>query len=169
MSTRTPDATQTHQLPSADPSATSTGNAPVSSTGSHTNTTSSPHPGSQANVSSTAVGTGSTPASTNDTRTTTSISSTQPGEQAGVHPSAVGTGTKPSTTTPADNNTKSDAPTDGPMPGADEGYPEQKHAGKVGYGPNYNQGAVRWHDFPLWTTHLTHLCLFRDLQIKYRA
>lgn len=35
------------------------------------------------------------------------------------------------------------------MPGADEGYPEQKHAGKVGYGPNYNQGVVSLHDFPL--------------------
>jgi hypothetical protein len=71
-----------------------------------------------------------------------------------VHPSAVGTGTIPSTDSerapqpPAEGERPPrSAPVDQDKEAADSGlpgedYPEQKHAGKIGYGPNYNQGAV---------------------------
>lgn len=61
----------------------------------------------------------------------------------GVHPSAVG----PSPNMPA--ATKTQAPTEESTDKhkddieKDPTYPEQKHAGKVGLGPNYHRGAVR--------------------------
>ncbi|KAF9465901.1 hypothetical protein BDZ94DRAFT_1296101 [Collybia nuda] len=69
-------------------------------------------------------------------------SSDLPSKQTGVHPSAVGSATTPNIGSSPGNHTNGDTTKDPEtMPGLDEGYPEQKHAGKVGYGPNYNQGA----------------------------
>ncbi|KAF8880522.1 hypothetical protein BD779DRAFT_1446184 [Infundibulicybe gibba] len=58
-------------------------------------------------------------------------------EQPGVHPSAVGSATQPT-------NGSSQQNLDGNEQSSEldaEGYPPQKHAGKVGYGPQYHQGA----------------------------
>ncbi|KAI0826587.1 hypothetical protein BC628DRAFT_242570 [Trametes gibbosa] len=35
-----------------------------------------------------------------------------------------------------------DSPANSPAPGCDDGYPEQRHAGAVGYGPEYAKGAT---------------------------
>ncbi|KAK0444246.1 uncharacterized protein EV420DRAFT_1648940 [Desarmillaria tabescens] len=56
---------------------------------------------------------------------------------AGVHPSAIGTNVRPDTTQQSDPN-PSETATIG-NENHDE-YPEQKHAGKVGYGPQYRPG-----------------------------
>jgi len=55
--------------------------------------------------------------------------------ETGVHPSAVGSATQPDTKTPGDQQENGDKPKE------DSEYPEQKHAGMVGYGPEYNKGA----------------------------
>jgi hypothetical protein len=43
---------------------------------------------------------------------------------------------------PAVSGTPRDEHTDSPAPPGGEAYPEQKHAGAVGYGPNYHHGPV---------------------------
>lgn len=70
-----------------------------------------------------------------------------------VHPSAVGSNTIPSNKASQPHSTSPNSQEstgangdsgEGANPQLDaEGYPEQKHSGKVGYGPNYHQGAVR--------------------------
>jgi hypothetical protein len=71
-----------------------------------------------------------------------------------VHPSAVGQppesdprrpsnnpaidSTKSTTNDPEANTSASGEPN----PAENKEYPEQRHAGKVGYGPNYGQGVV---------------------------
>ncbi|KAJ7220560.1 hypothetical protein GGX14DRAFT_694913 [Mycena pura] len=57
------------------------------------------------------------------------------GTDTDVHPSAVGTNTVPDTTQDEERDSVSDAPLENSQ------YPEQKHAGAVGYGPN-------WHSKP---------------------
>ncbi|KAK0475888.1 hypothetical protein IW261DRAFT_1493481 [Armillaria novae-zelandiae] len=56
---------------------------------------------------------------------------------ASVHPSAIGSGIRPDTTQQNDANEAHRATV-----GSQEHheYPEQKHAGKVGYGPQYHSG-----------------------------
>ncbi|KAJ7040707.1 hypothetical protein C8F04DRAFT_1081831 [Mycena alexandri] len=57
----------------------------------------------------------------------------------GVHPSAVGANTQPDATKtqPASNQQTNKESAEGDH--LDSQYPEQKHAGAVGYGPNYHQ------------------------------
>ncbi|KAK0235176.1 hypothetical protein EDD85DRAFT_792058 [Armillaria nabsnona] len=54
-----------------------------------------------------------------------------------VHPSAIGSGARPDTTQQCDSNAALRATV-----GSQEHdeYPEQKHTGKVGYGPQYHSG-----------------------------
>jgi len=60
----------------------------------------------------------------------------------GVHPSAVGANTQPDATkTKPENEPESTNTESVEADHIDSTYPEQKHAGAVGYGPNYNQGA----------------------------
>ncbi|KAJ7319030.1 hypothetical protein DFH08DRAFT_891352 [Mycena albidolilacea] len=60
----------------------------------------------------------------------------------GVHPSAVGANTQPDATkTQPENAQESTTKEAVDKDHLDSQYPEQKHAGAVGYGPNYNQGA----------------------------
>ncbi|KAF7369101.1 Calmodulin-like protein [Mycena venus] len=60
----------------------------------------------------------------------------------GVHPSAVGANTQPDATkTKPENEPESTNKETVDADHIDSTYPEQKHAGAVGYGPNYNQGA----------------------------
>lgn len=66
--------------------------------------------------------------------------------QKGVHPSAYGSGTIPDTSR-TENNPENRSTDDKPNASGtsdlvEDSYPEQKHAGKVGYGPLYNQGTV---------------------------
>jgi uncharacterized protein YjbJ (UPF0337 family) len=61
----------------------------------------------------------------------------------GVHPSAVGANTQPDATKTQPPNTESTNKESVEADHIDSTYPEQRHAGQVGYGPNYNQGAVR--------------------------
>ncbi|KAJ7678122.1 hypothetical protein DFH06DRAFT_901742, partial [Mycena polygramma] len=56
-----------------------------------------------------------------------------------VHPSAVGANTQPDATKTLPNNETPS--TNKPSVEGDSTYPEQKHAGAVGYGPNYNPHA----------------------------
>ena len=88
----------------------------------------------------------------------TSLPQTSPKD---VHPSAIGTNTKPETaSTESGSNSqfedkaaagideRPDAKEQGPGDEGssgqtdENGYPTQRHAGKVGYGPNYSQKAV---------------------------
>ncbi|KAJ7841045.1 hypothetical protein B0H14DRAFT_2587071 [Mycena olivaceomarginata] len=60
----------------------------------------------------------------------------------GVHPSAVSANTQPDATkTQPENAQESTTKEAAEQDHLDSQYPEQKHAGAVGYGPNYNQGA----------------------------
>ncbi|KAJ7489350.1 hypothetical protein FB451DRAFT_1553185 [Mycena latifolia] len=59
----------------------------------------------------------------------------------GVHPSAVGSNTMPDATKTQPPNNESTNKESVEADHLDSAYPEQKHAGKVGLGPNYNQGA----------------------------
>ncbi|KAJ6598445.1 hypothetical protein DFH09DRAFT_903476 [Mycena vulgaris] len=59
----------------------------------------------------------------------------------GVHPSAVGSNTMPDATKTQPPNNESTNKESVEADHIDSTYPEQKHAGKVGLGPNYNQGA----------------------------
>ncbi|KAL0581433.1 hypothetical protein V5O48_000587 [Marasmius crinis-equi] len=56
-----------------------------------------------------------------------------------VHPSAVGNNTQVSVNDDAQRESSSNMAGEG-SPAMDESYPEQRHAGAVGYGPNYHQG-----------------------------
>ncbi|KAK0186524.1 hypothetical protein F5146DRAFT_880523, partial [Armillaria mellea] len=56
---------------------------------------------------------------------------------ASVHPSAIGAGVRPDTTQKNDSN---DAQRTTVGSQEHDEYPEQKHAGKVGYGPQYHSG-----------------------------
>jgi hypothetical protein len=76
----------------------------------------------------------------NQTRTSSNVADIK-----GVHPSAVGANTMPDATKtqPATDNVAEATNTESvEKDHLDPMYPEQKHAGAVGYGPNYNQGAV---------------------------
>ncbi|RDB26637.1 hypothetical protein Hypma_005540 [Hypsizygus marmoreus] len=59
-----------------------------------------------------------------------------------IHPSAVGSGAHPTTSPSRDLSTdvKPDAKPAPVGSNQDYQYPEQRHAGKVGYGPNYYNG-----------------------------
>jgi hypothetical protein len=69
-----------------------------------------------------------------------------------IHSSANGivSVTQPDTTQPSSQNNNTGAAhddsttnVDAPIGGmGSDGYPEQKHAGRIGYGPQYNQAAV---------------------------
>ncbi|KAJ7182733.1 hypothetical protein C8R43DRAFT_967931 [Mycena crocata] len=59
----------------------------------------------------------------------------------GAHPSAVGSTTMPDATKTQAPDHQSTNKESVDADHLDSNYPEQKHAGKVGYGPNYNQGA----------------------------
>ncbi|KAF7377607.1 Calmodulin-like protein [Mycena sanguinolenta] len=60
----------------------------------------------------------------------------------GVHPSAVGANTQPDATkTQPTNEPEQTNKENVEGDHLDSTYPEQKHAGAVGYGPNYRQGA----------------------------
>ncbi|KAK0437836.1 hypothetical protein EV421DRAFT_1907038 [Armillaria borealis] len=56
---------------------------------------------------------------------------------AGVHPSAIGSDVRPDTTQQSDSNATQRTTVGNET--HDE-YPEQKHTGKVGYGPQYHSG-----------------------------
>ncbi|CAK5262246.1 unnamed protein product [Mycena citricolor] len=94
---------------------------------------------------------------------TTTTQPTQTTQAHGVHPSAIGSNTVPPQTSRDDvaaptqetpsasgpaptgsasgdvSSTNNAADDSTKPPGSGEVYPEQKHAGAVGYGPNYNQ------------------------------
>ncbi|KAJ7901580.1 hypothetical protein B0H13DRAFT_2027590 [Mycena leptocephala] len=75
----------------------------------------------------------------NQTRTSSNVADIN-----GVHPSAVGANTMPDATKtePATDNVAEATNTESvEKDHLEPTYPEQKHAGAVGYGPNYNQGA----------------------------
>ncbi|KAJ7233859.1 hypothetical protein B0H12DRAFT_1143411 [Mycena haematopus] len=60
----------------------------------------------------------------------------------GTHPAAAGANTQPDATkTKPDNEPEATKKENVDADHLDPIYPEQKHAGKVGLGPNYNQGA----------------------------
>jgi hypothetical protein len=78
--------------------------------------------------------------------TETPASSVRSADREGVHPSSYGTGTIPDTSRSENNpqnRSTDDQPDAGNTSDLGEEYPEQKHAGKIGYGPLYNQGVVR--------------------------
>lgn len=72
----------------------------------------------------------------------------------GVHPSAIGSATEPHKSNSGVDETSLNEQGREEDPQAEstnnddtdsEGYPEQKHAGAVGYGPEYGKGAVSSH------------------------
>ncbi|KAJ7604654.1 hypothetical protein FB45DRAFT_955572 [Roridomyces roridus] len=60
----------------------------------------------------------------------------------GVHPSAVGPSPNMTTATKTQPPTEQSTDRDESTVEGDSTYPEQKHAGKVGLGPNYHRGAA---------------------------
>ncbi|KAJ7472326.1 hypothetical protein B0H11DRAFT_1729718 [Mycena galericulata] len=71
----------------------------------------------------------------------TNGSSSNAGDLSGVHPSAVGSHNMPDATKTQPPNDRSTDKDNVDQDHLDSQYPEQKHAGAVGYGPNYNQKA----------------------------
>ncbi|KAJ7088619.1 hypothetical protein C8R44DRAFT_892684 [Mycena epipterygia] len=75
------------------------------------------------------------------TQTQSASSNSNVADINGVHPSAVGSNTMPDATKTQAPNAESTNKDSVEADHLDSTYPEQKHAGVVGYGPNYNKGA----------------------------